>query len=64
MEQTVEERIGTLHFIIKEMFPDAVSVNILVNGEGIDVTPNFKTNTIGYSMKTITGRWIKKAVTE
>jgi hypothetical protein len=64
MEQTVEERISTLHYCIKELFPDAVSVNIHVTSEGISVFPEFRTNISGYTMKNISGKWIKKAITE
>jgi hypothetical protein len=61
MEQTMEERISTIHFMLKDMFPDATSVRVFANSEGIDVIPTFKTNISNFSMKTITGKWVKKA---
>jgi hypothetical protein len=57
----MEDKVQTLHYLIKEMFPDAVSVEVFVNSEGIDVTPVFKTNLVNKSIKNISGNWIKKA---
>ena len=59
-KMTVEERISTIHYMLKDMFPDAVNVSVFVNSEGIRVTPHFVTNANGFSMQTITGTWIKK----
>ena len=59
-KMTVEERISTIHYVLKDMFPEAVSVSVFVSGEGIDVTPVYKTNISGNCMKTISGNWIKK----
>ncbi len=56
----MEVRIQELHKQIKELFPDAVSVKIFVNADGIEVTPNFRTDLENYTMKTITGRWVAK----
>lgn len=58
----MEDRIQTIHFILKELFPDAVSVNVLVSSRGIEVIPTFKTNLCDCSMKTITGKWTKKQI--
>lgn len=59
-KRPMEDRISTIHYIIKEVFPEAVSVTVFVNSEGIRVTPHFVTNANGFSMQTITGTWIKK----
>jgi hypothetical protein len=59
-KMTVEERISTIHYTLKDMFPEATSVNVFVNSEGINVTPVYRTNISGYSMKNISGNWIKK----
>lgn len=56
----MEERIQELHRLILEMFPDAVAVRVLVNSQGIKVEPEFRANPDGYSMRTITGRWLAK----
>ena len=45
--------------MIKEIYPEAVSVKILVNSEGIEVNPEYRTNIRGYTMKNICGEWIK-----
>jgi hypothetical protein len=59
-KMTVEERISTIHYMLKDMFPDAVNVSVFVNSEGIDVTPVYRTNISGHSMKSISGNWVKK----
>jgi D-serine dehydratase len=59
-QQTVEERIATIQFIIKELFPEAVSVNIFINSQGIDVTPHYKTLLKDYSIQNISGNWVRK----
>lgn len=56
----MEEKINEIHESIKELYPEAVSVKVFVNSKGIEVTPNYRTNADGYSMKTITGKWIKR----
>lgn len=61
VKQTIEERISTVHFILKDMFPEAISIQVLVNSEGIGVSPNYKTNVSGFSIKNVSGNWIKKA---
>jgi DNA polymerase II small subunit/DNA polymerase delta subunit B len=58
--QTMEQRIDTIHYIIKELFPEAIGVNIHVTSEGITATPEYRTNVSGYSMRTISGKWVKK----
>jgi hypothetical protein len=58
--QNVEERLSTIQFILKELFPEAIGVNVHVNSEGITVSPEFRTNVVGYSMRNICGNWIKK----
>jgi hypothetical protein len=59
-KKPMEDRISTIHYIIKDMFPEAVSVTVFVNSEGIDVTPVYRTNISGHSMKSISGNWVKK----
>ena len=56
--KSMESKINQLHEMIKELFPDADSVKICVNSQGIEVHPNYRTNISGYSMRTITGKWI------
>lgn len=56
----MEEKIGKLHEMIKEIFPDAVSVKVFANCEGIDVTPDYKTNLADYAMRNISGEWVKR----
>jgi hypothetical protein len=60
--KTTEERISEIHADIKALFPDATSVNVFVNSEGIDVQPTYKTELSGYSMRNISGKWVKGAV--
>lgn len=57
----IEDKIQKLHEQIKEIFPDAVSVEIFVNNDGIKVNPRYEANLKNYSMKNITGKWVKKA---
>jgi len=59
-KMTIEERISTIHYTLKDMFPEATSVNVFVNSEGINVTPIYRTNISGYSMRNVSGNWIKK----
>jgi hypothetical protein len=61
MGQTIEERISTIQFILKEMFPEAESVTVFVNCEGIQVKPEFRTNIVDCSRQNISGNWIKQA---
>lgn len=55
----MEETINQIHNMIKETFPEAVSVNIFVNSQGIDVKPVYLTNIKGHSMRNINGEWVK-----
>ncbi len=55
----IEAKIQKLHEQIKNIFPDAVSVEIFVNDNGITVRPDYRTN-LTYSMKNISGEWVKK----
>jgi len=57
----MEEKINEIHQMIKDAYPDAVSVKIFVNSDGIEVDPKFRTNLNNFSMKTITGKWVKKS---
>lgn len=57
----MEEQINKIHEIIKNLYPSAASVNVLINSKGIEVIPVYKTNISGYSMQNISGDWIKKA---
>lgn len=57
----MEQKIQVLHALIKDMFPDAILVRVVVNSEGIAVDTEFRTNLSGFSMKTITGKWVEKA---
>lgn len=57
---SMEDQINQIHETIKNLYPEAVSVNIFVNSQGIEVTPEFRTNVSGCSMQTITGKWVKK----
>lgn len=56
----LEARIDDIHQNIKGLFPDAVSVVILVNSQGIEVTTNYRANLVDCTMRTITGKWIDK----
>jgi len=55
----MEEKLNYIHELIKEIYPEAVRVDISVNSSGIEVYPQYRTNIDGYSMQTITGQWIK-----
>lgn len=57
----LEEKIQVVHEVLKNLFPDAVSIEVFVNCEGITVAPNFKTNISGFSMQTVTRKWVQKA---
>ncbi|MDQ0174451.1 hypothetical protein [Bacillus chungangensis] len=56
----MEKKVRTLHEMIKSNFPDAVAVRIFVNSEGIEVSPEYRTNADGYSMQKINGHWINR----
>lgn len=55
----MEEQVQALHEMIKTIFPDAVHVKIIVNSDGIEVYPRYDANK-SYSMKTISGEWLKR----
>jgi len=55
----MEEKINYIHELIKEIYGEAVAVRIFVNCQGIEVTPEYKTNATGYTMQNINGDWIK-----
>lgn len=50
--------------MIQETYPIGIilepSSKVFVNCEGIEVEPSYRTNISGYSIKTITGTWVKK----
>ena len=54
------ESIELIHDLVKEYYGDNVAVTIFINSEGIKVSPEYRTNMSGYSMKTIDGKWVKK----
>lgn len=56
----IEAAINTIHEIIKKTFPRSVSVKVFVNSRGLEVEPFYRTNISGYSMRTITGAWVKR----
>ena len=56
----MEEKINYVHELIKELYPEAVAVRIFVNSQGIEVTPEYRTNAKDYSMQNINGEWIKR----
>lgn len=56
----MEEKIDKIHQLIKEVFPDAILVEVIVNTNGIEVKPRFRTNVSEYTMQTITGKWINR----
>ena len=58
----MEDKLDKLHKMIKEIFSEAVIVRIAVTEDGIEVTPEYRTNTKNYSMRNICGNWIKKDV--
>ena len=57
----IEEKIDEVHSILKELFPNAVAINIRVTYEGINASPEYRTNAKGYSMRTVKGDWIRRA---
>jgi hypothetical protein len=57
----MEEKLNGIHKSIIELYPDAVSVDILVTNEHIKVVPQYRTNANGYSMRKLNGEWIRKA---
>lgn len=57
-ELTVGQRINLIHDEIKELFPEAASVKIIVTAEGIEVYPRYRTNLKGYTMRNINGEWV------
>ncbi|CAI6072792.1 hypothetical protein [Cohnella sp. JJ-181] len=57
----METQIQIVHAMLKEMFPEAVAVNVFVNVEGIRVEPQYRTNLCGLSMRMINGKWTEKA---
>ncbi len=56
----MKEKLNQIHEIIKELYPDAVSVTVFVNNEGLEVSPKYRANLTKYSMETITGNWINR----
>ena len=55
-----ERILSQIYNLIKEYYGDCLTVTINVNCEGIDVVTNEKPFTIGYTMKTINGKQLKK----
>lgn len=60
LNMRVEHQIHELYVQIRELFPDAVRVDIVVDSSGITVTPRYMTDLKGFSMQNIRGEWIKK----
>jgi hypothetical protein len=59
-EESIEDKINYIHELIKEIFGEAVRVDISVTNEDIRVTPEYRTNLNSYAMKTINGQWVKR----
>jgi len=55
----MEAEIQKLHEQIRNIFPDAVKVEIIVDTDGIIVNPSYRTD-LTYSMMNICGEWVKK----
>lgn len=53
--RSAQYNTAKLHHMVMMMFPDAVSVEIFVTAEGINVNPTYVS---GKTMKDINGRWI------
>lgn len=61
-DETMEEKINYIHELIKEVYGEAIAVKILVTYEGIEVSPEYRTNLKGKSMMNINGKWIKGTI--
>ena len=57
---TTKEAQNEIYRIIKEVYGDCTSVNILVNSEEIEVSITDRPFTKGYTMKTINGYFLPK----
>lgn len=52
--------LNAIHKLLKEWYGDSVMVNIFVNSEGMECTTKTKPFSVGYSMRTINGRWLPR----
>lgn len=64
MNNQMNDYIALLRSDALKMFPGAVSVSIFINEEGVIVTPSFRGQLNGVSMKTIDGDWCTKRTVE
>lgn len=60
MEETVESQLSTVRYILCKLFPEAVSINVFIDSDGIQVDPCFRTNLKDTSMRNVSGDWVKK----
>lgn len=60
VEQEIEQgKIKQLDNFIKDLYPKAVSVEVFVNHQEIKITPTYRTELHGISMKNLSGEWVK-----
>lgn len=55
-----KEFMDKIASMIREQYPDAVSVNIFVNYQGIDIDKKYRKKVEGASYKTLSGEWVKE----
>lgn len=60
MNDLMNDYISLLRSDALKVFPGAVSVTIFIDHEGVTVTPNYRGQLRGISMKTIDGDWCTK----
>ncbi len=60
MNEKMNEYIKGLREGALSMFPGATSVQIFISNEGVCVTPNYRGELCGSSVKTIEGEWCIK----
>lgn len=61
MNETMNDYIALLRSDALKMFPGAVSVEIFINAEGVTVTPRYRGQLNGISVREIDGKtWCTK----
>lgn len=58
--ETEEQKLDLIHAAILAAYGEATYLQISVNCEGINASPEYRTNLKDISMKNLKGQWVRK----
>ena len=57
---TIEDSLHGIRELLVQMYPEAVRIDVAVTADEITATPIYKTDLGEYTMKNVSGGWVKK----